>query len=121
MCAALNAAGVVSACASADVDVLLFGALANYRHLHLQASLCSFCRCSWLACWLAIMDTWGQGRGWQRRQQFCCCCCCPRRLQSGSQCPCVGNLLARPGMGRLQRRCAYRLRCCCCCRCSSLH
>jgi hypothetical protein len=37
-CAALNVAGWVSGCHTADVDALLFGAQTVYRHLHLQAS-----------------------------------------------------------------------------------
>ncbi|KAL6753192.1 hypothetical protein V8C86DRAFT_3140226 [Haematococcus lacustris] len=53
MCAALNAAGLVDAVQTKDVDALLFGATTVYRSLHLQVtsqSQCQLSRCE-LAAW----------------------------------------------------------------------
>ncbi|GFH25169.1 uncharacterized protein HaLaN_23093, partial [Haematococcus lacustris] len=53
MCAALNAAGLVDAVQTKDVDALLFGATTVYRNLHLQVtsqSQCQLSRCE-LAAW----------------------------------------------------------------------
>lgn len=50
MCAALNEAGLVHACATFDGDVLLFGAQTIFHTLKLQVK-CFFCFHCWYA-WL---------------------------------------------------------------------
>ena len=47
MCAALNEAGLVHACATCDGDVLLFGARTTFHTLKLQVRL----RCCMLVCY----------------------------------------------------------------------
>ena len=47
MCAALNEAGLVHACATCDGDVLLFGAQTTFHTLKLQVGL----RCCMLVCY----------------------------------------------------------------------